>query len=106
MNMLIKYAQTACEKKQAKNVCEGAINSYGEEVFEVLLDRTIRPERICERFALCPRTIERDRLKDFVKDILHDKPAKKAVKPGSKGTYKVLQLADPHVDLLYQEVKI
>lgn len=104
VNLIKNYAETACEKKQQKKVCEGAINSYAEEVFEILLDRTIRPDRICQRFALCPRTIERDRLKDFVKETLKDKPARKVTKPTGKGTYTVLQLSDPHVDLLYKEV--
>jgi len=102
--MIRNYAMTICEKKQEKKVCEGAIGSYADQVFEVLLDRTIRPDRICERFALCPRTIERDRLNDFIKDVMGDKPPRKVTKPTKKGTYHVLQLSDPHVDLLYQEV--
>lgn len=102
-NFIENTAETFCEKKQNKSVCYQAIHSYGDEVWEILLDRAIRPQRFCQRFAICPHVEERDHLQEFIKDVLKDKPQKKSVKPTKKSTYSVLQIADPHVDLLYKE---
>jgi len=93
-----------CEKKQSETVCLGAIKSYGDLVFNITLDRTIDPQHVCQRFAMCPRTRERDHLKDYIKEVLKDKPKTNYATPTSKSTYTILQIADPHVDLDYQEV--
>lgn len=53
---------------------------------------------------MCPKTYEVDHLKEYVKEVLKDKPAKSDIKPSKKSTYTILQLSDPHVDLEYKAV--
>jgi len=98
-------ASHICEKKMkmSQTVCQQAIQSYADIVFEVLVDRTINAEHVCEKIAMCPQTRDRTRLRDYVKDVLADKPKTKYPTPSNKGTYTILQLSDPHVDLLYAE---
>jgi sphingomyelin phosphodiesterase len=101
--LIEKVADYACRTKMSKTVCAEAIQSYGDLVFDTLLDRTVDPQRVCQKLAMCPHTRERTRLKDYVKEVLKDKPETNRPKPTHKGTYTVLQLSDPHVDLLYAE---
>ena len=104
-NLIKKVAIKICEKKQSEPVCQGAIQSYGDILFNVTLDRTIQPEHVCERLAMCPHTRGRDHLKEYIKDVLKDKPKTEYATPTLKSTYTILQIADPHVDLEYQEVE-
>jgi len=102
-NLIKKIGLKICEKKQSEAVCLGAIKSYGDLVFNITLDRTIDPQHVCERFAMCTKTRERDHLKEYIKDVLKDKPKTNYATPTLKNTYTILQIADPHVDLDYQE---
>jgi sphingomyelin phosphodiesterase len=102
-NLIKKVAIKICEKKQSAPVCLGAIQSYGDILFNVALDRTILPEHVCERLGMCPHTRGRDHLKEYIKDVLKDKPKTEYATPTLKSTYTILQIADPHVDLEYQE---
>ncbi len=93
----------ACQKKQTEKVCQATIGMFIEEVFEIALDRFIRPERFCGKVGICPWAEEKDRLQDYIKEVLKDKPKRVETKPTKKSTYSVMQLADPHFDHLYQE---
>lgn len=103
--LIENVAASICEKKMkmSETVCHQAIQSYGDIVFETILDRTIEPGHVCEKIAMCPETRDRTRLRDYVKEVLADKPKTKYPTPSKKGTYTILQLSDPHVDLLYAE---
>ena len=93
-----------CEKHQNQTVCQGALQSYGDIVFEALLDRVFDAYHVCERLHVCPKDTSRGHLEDYIKDVLKDKPATSYPTPTKKSTYNVLHFSDPHIDLEYQEV--
>jgi len=100
---LIEFtAETFCGLKLNKTVCLEAVTSFGPVLFKSLMDKLYNPIHFCEGIFLCPRTTHRESLKQFVEDILKDKPATNIPTPTKKATYNILQIADPHVDLQYQ----
>ena len=101
---MFQIALSHCLKTYNRTVCVETIKAFGHIVFESALDRLLKPRNVCEGLAMCPRTIEVDHLKDYVKKVLQDKPPAQETKPTKKSTYTVLQLSDPHVDLEYKIV--
>ena len=91
-------------KTYNRTVCEETISTFGDIVFESALDRALKPKQVCEGLAMCPKTTHYERVRDYAKEILKDKPAQKEIKPTKKSTYTVLQLSDPHVDFEYKIV--
>ncbi len=94
-----------CELLQIdKKVCRGAITTFGDILLDALIDKAFHPLKVCERMLMCPQTTEKQRIKDYIEEILKDKPPTDIPRPTKKATYKILQLSDPHVDLEYQAV--
>lgn len=93
-----------CSQHLNKSVCVGAITSFGNVLLEALYNKILSPYNICEHFFMCPKTSYRDRLKDYVKDVLKDKPATNIPTPTKKSTYTIMHVTDPHIDLEYEEV--
>jgi hypothetical protein len=95
-----------CEKNIGMNesICQGAISRYGEVVWPALLDRTFDASRLCQKLHFCPDTTHKQVLKDYVDEVMADKPPKNYPTPTKKSTYTVLHFSDPHIDLDYQEV--
>jgi hypothetical protein len=68
------------------------------------MDKTFNSTHICQRILFCPRTDHKEFVKDYVEEVLKDKPATNIPTPTKRSTYTVLHLTDPHLDLQYQEV--
>ena len=89
-----------------RTVCHEAIKSFGEIAYSAIIDRALNPQHVCEKLAMCPKTTHKEKLADYVKEVLKDKPETVYPTPTKKATYKVLQLTDPHIDLEYLEVSL
>ena len=93
----------ACEKHKSVEVCTQGLQTFGDVVYSSVIDRLIKPYRVCENLSMCPRTTQKDSLKKYVEEVLKDKPDRETLKPTHKSTYTILQISDPHIDLEYAE---
>jgi len=100
-DILEKTAVVLCGIFENKTVCTEAVATFGGILITSLFEKNLNSSRICQKIAMCPRTIEPDYLKKYVKDVLADKPPTNYPTPTKKSTYTILQLADPHIDLEY-----
>lgn len=107
--MILALFETAvvamCQKHTNISVCLGFVTSYGHIIFDAIYDRMITPSYLCENLFMCPKTDNRDHLKEYVQDVLKDKPEKDIPTPTKKSTYTILHLTDPHIDLQYEAVR-
>ena len=80
------------------------MQTFGDIVYASIVDRFIKPYRVCENLSMCPRVTQKDELKKYVQEVLKDKPDREILTPTGKSTYTILQISDPHIDLNYVEV--
>ena len=99
-----KAIDLICDQQPSKRVCLATIGLYTGELFKQLFNKDFNAYHVCENVRLCPKERHRDFLKEYIKDVLKDKPANDIPTPSKKSTYKLLHLTDPHIDLAYQEV--
>jgi len=98
-----KMVLAACEKHKSVQVCTEGMETFGDIVYASIVDRFIKPYRVCENLSMCPRTTQKDDLKKYVEEVLKDKPDREILAPTKKSTYTILQISDPHIDLNYVE---
>jgi len=103
-DILEKTAVALCSIFENKTVCTEAVATFGGILITSLFEKNLNSSRICQKTFMCPRTVDPDYLKKYVKDVLADKPATSYPTPSKKSTYTILQLADPHIDLEYDVV--
>jgi len=69
-----------------------------------LFKKLLNPIEVCGAIGLCKDSYHVLDFNDYLKDVLADKPNKTTPQPTLKSTYKVLHLADMHIDFEYEEV--
>lgn len=99
-----KVGKLICQEYQHPTVCDGVIESFGDILFETLYNKIFEPYHVCEGFFMCPKVSQKAKIKDFVSDVLKDKPIKDTPTPTKKSTYTIMHFSDPHIDLQYQTV--
>jgi len=105
INVIERAFIVICELiKIDKQVCHGAVKGFGDVLLDQLITKIADPLRICQRMMMCPRTVRKERVKEYAQEILKDKPETSIPTPTKKSTYRILQLSDPHVDLQYEAV--
>jgi hypothetical protein len=85
-------------------LCEQAIGVFAPVVMQAVAVRAFSPERACRNLLVCKQDWERETLKQYIDEVLADKPNTTIPKPTGRATYKAMHMSDLHVDLFYEEV--
>jgi sphingomyelin phosphodiesterase len=95
-----------CSLGMSKNVCNEYLNLYGPVIYDSIVDHYINGEYVCSLTRVCKdEHFIKLNADDYAKDLLKDKPLNVTTPfiDIQAPTWKVLQVADLHVDYLYLE---
>ena len=93
-----------CRAIEDEKACSDLFHTYGDEFVKNVLEKLFSPIETCGSLGFCKDTYHVLDFNDYLKDVLSDKPNKTVPQPLSQKTYKVLHLADMHIDFEYEEV--
>lgn len=102
--MMFKVTEAICSEFLNKTVCMGLIPTIGDIIMGSLYNKLFSPSHVCQSFFMCPKTSYKETIKEYVQEVLKDKPKTNIPTPTKKSTYNILHLSDPHIDLQYQIV--
>jgi len=96
--------ENICRTRMDSTFCSETIKTYGDIVLDSIKFEGASSNSVCQKFAMCPYTIDQNALDSYVQDVLQGKPAPNVSTPTNRSTYTVLHVSDIHIDYLYQEV--
>ncbi|EAR89553.1 ser/thr phosphatase family protein (macronuclear) [Tetrahymena thermophila SB210] len=86
-----------------EDVCRQYAQEMSPFIVESIQQHFFDPDYACPFIKVCPKVYEDIDIDALVYDIIKEKPKITQIKQSSGKTLKVLQLADVHIDLEYQE---
>jgi sphingomyelin phosphodiesterase len=95
-----------CSLGMDRKVCNEYLNLYGPVIYESLVDHYLNGEYVCSISKICMQEhFIRLSADEYAKELLKDKPLNITTPliDTQAPTWKVLQVADLHVDYLYKE---
>ena len=101
---LENFLEVVCGAFEGDKVCGGIFHEYSQEFVKNFFKKIFSPIETCGSLGFCKDTYHVLDFNDYLKDVLSDKPNKTVPQPLSQKTYKVLHLADMHIDFEYEEV--
>lgn len=105
LKLLKKLATKICEKevKLEKEVCEGAVDLYGDSLVEGVIYKYLSPQYLCTKNKLCQPHYKVLNHTEYAENLLKEKRIYHNETKSDQDTQIIAQVSDIHLDLLYKE---
>jgi len=105
-NIVKEALERICRSRMDSTFCSDYIKTFGDIILDSIVFEGVNNTVVCQKFAMCPYTFDRNALDAYVQDVLQGKPAPNVPAPTNRSTYSILHVSDIHIDFFYQEVRI